>query len=94
MKSIYLYIAITVYCSVYVSCNTYLSPLTESFKEQENITLQEMKNFPTDSIGEPLYIYSFDNYIILIEPKLDFLLASYNVSTQKYQRKLKKGRGP
>lgn len=94
MKNIYLYIAITVYCLVYVSCNTYLSPLTESFKEQENITLQEMKNFPTDSIGEPLYIYSFDNYTILVEPKLDFLLASYNVSTQKYQRKLKKGRGP
>ena len=53
-----------------------------------------MKDFPTDSIGEPSYIYSFDNYIILIEPKLEFLLASYNPSTQKYQRQLKKGRGP
>jgi hypothetical protein len=68
--------------------------LTGYFDKIQEYELKEMTEYPYDSIGHPDAIFSHGDYIILSEPKLDYLLSSYNISTQTFTRFLSKGNGP
>ena len=68
--------------------------LTNDFSHTENYTLTEVVDYPVDSIGHADFIFSNEDYIILVEPQLDYLISSYNVSTKAFKRFLKKGMGP
>lgn len=68
--------------------------MVNEFERTENIILQEIKDFPHDSLGVPSQIYSFQDYVILLEEKLDLLFVSYQISSGEFKRFQVKGRGP
>jgi hypothetical protein len=75
------------------ACEKSAQKMSDYFNHKETGILTEL-NYPNDSIGKPDFIYSFDDYIILSDPQLDYLLSSYNVINHEFSRFLKKGRGP
>jgi hypothetical protein len=68
--------------------------LTEYFDKIQECELKEITGYPYDSIGNPRDIFSHEDYIILSEPQLKYLLSSYNMATQSFTRFLPKGQGP
>jgi hypothetical protein len=77
-----------------ISCQENKRFLTDDFSYIENYSLIELTTYPVDSIGNPDFIFSYDDYIILAEPRLDYLISSYNTTTGVFKRFLKKGNGP
>jgi hypothetical protein len=91
MKKILIILIISI---TLISCReerTFL--LTDYFSEIQICELQRMEAYPIDSIGHADFLFSQGNYIILSEPKLDYLISSYNIENKKFTRLLKKGGG-
>jgi len=67
--------------------------MVEYFKNKKICSLRDAA-YPNDSLAKPNMIYSFKDYIIIVEPKLDDMLSVFNTQTQKYNRFLSRGKGP
>lgn len=76
------------------SCETKEKCLDEYFTDVVETSLVELKDFPSDSIKKPSHIYTFDNYIVLVEPKQDKLLTIYNLEDKSFRKVLNIGQGP
>lgn len=81
-------------CIFLFSCSKQTLFFDDEFQIKENIQLNALENFPSDSLLLPNHMCSFNDYIILEEDKLNLLLSSYNMSTGEFKRFQKKGRGP
>ncbi|MDR1120634.1 MAG: TolB-like 6-bladed beta-propeller domain-containing protein [Dysgonamonadaceae bacterium] len=68
--------------------------LTDYFPEIQVCKLQKMKEYPVDSIGHADFIFSHGDYLLLSEPKLDYLISLYNTTSKNFTRLLKKGESP
>lgn len=77
-----------------ISCKSSRSNLTDYFTNTQNIVLDELTEYPNDSIGNPSHIHVTKDYIILVEPELENLLSAYNKKEHHFSRFLSKGRGP
>lgn len=64
------------------------------FSSQHACSLKELANYPVDSLGKPEYIFAKDNYIIISDVNEEYLLSSYDLSSNNFYRFLKKGNGP
>ncbi|MDR2909960.1 MAG: TolB-like 6-bladed beta-propeller domain-containing protein [Bacteroidales bacterium] len=92
MKKILLSIVVSIFI-VLVSCKNDKVLLSSLFPDNEIYHLKEL-NYPEDSILKPDFIYSFGDFILLSEPKSDYLLSSYNIKTKELNRFITKGNGP
>lgn len=83
-------------CTIFVvvGCEKEKIYLTDYFNQTIKCTLNELSEYPCDSIGHADFIFSQDDYILLSEPKLDYLISSYNIKTKEFTRFLSKGNGP
>ncbi|MDR1338699.1 MAG: TolB-like 6-bladed beta-propeller domain-containing protein [Prevotellaceae bacterium] len=81
-------------CLIIVSCQESKTLLIDYFDKIQEYELKEIVKYPWNSIGHPDMIFSHEDYIILSEPKLDYLLSIYNMETQSFTRFLPKGEGP
>lgn len=77
-----------------LSCKSHDVYLTDAFIDIQNIDLEKFDEYPNDSIGSPSYILCTKDYIILVEPKLEYLLSAYHTKKHTFSRFLSKGRGP
>ncbi|MDR1646089.1 MAG: TolB-like 6-bladed beta-propeller domain-containing protein [Tannerellaceae bacterium] len=68
--------------------------MTDYFSETDVCALKEIVEYPADSIGHADFIFSHGDYILLSEPKLNYLISSYNMATKSLTRFLSKGTGP
>jgi hypothetical protein len=91
MKKIIILLGI---CLIIVSCQESKTLLIDYFDTIQEYELKEIVKYPCDSIGHSNIIFSHEDYIILSEPKLDYLLSIYNMETQSFTRFLPKGKGP
>lgn len=69
-------------------------PFVKQFRKEVNINLCDINSLPSDSIGNPIDIYSFGNSIVLVEPEFEKILTLYNIKDQAIRHLQKKGRGP
>jgi hypothetical protein len=79
---------------IFISCQNDKTFLSDYFSEIQECELKEMMEYPTDSIGHADFIFSHGDYIILSEPKLNYLISLYNMETNAFTRFLFKGTGP
>jgi hypothetical protein len=77
-----------------VSCQKTSTSFVDYFSQIQDCNLTEMMEYPADSIGHADFIFSHEDFILLSEPKLDYLLSSYNIKTKEFNRFLTKGNGP
>jgi len=78
-----------------VSCNSKrIRPVIDSFVDQQECILKEFKEYPFDSIGQPDFILSVGDFIVLSEPKFKSLISVFNLKTNRMYKTLPKGIGP
>lgn len=78
----------------FFSCkNTKEINFLELFEKKEDITLLPFNNVIIDSLMSPDIFISAGDYLIFSEPKLPYLLSSYNFKTHAFKRFLRKGQG-
>lgn len=76
------------------SCkNTNEATFLELFERNEDVTLLPLNSGVIDSLMSPDNFISADDYLIFSEPKLPYLLSSYNFKTHAFKRFLRKGQG-
>jgi hypothetical protein len=87
---------LTVICTglFVISCQKTTTSFTDSFSQKQVCNLAEMMEYPADSIGHADFIFSHEDFILLSEPKSDYLLSLYNIKTKAFNRFLTKGNGP
>jgi hypothetical protein len=83
-----------IFIIILAGCNKEKVFLTDYFSKTEQCNLTEMTEYPVDSIGAPNYIFSVDDYIFLSEPKMEYLVSAYNISSGDFKYFLHKGNGP
>lgn len=77
-----------------LSCKSHDVYLTDAFTDIQNVDLEKLDEYPNDSIGSPSHILCTKDYIILVEPELEYLLSAYHTKKHTFSRFLSKGRGP
>ncbi|MDR0954828.1 MAG: TolB-like 6-bladed beta-propeller domain-containing protein [Rikenellaceae bacterium] len=73
--------------------NGVYNSLLEPFPRVDDCPLNIVSAYSFDSIGNPDFIFSVGDNILLSEPQLPLLLSSYNMERDEYQRFLSKGNG-
>jgi hypothetical protein len=91
MNKIYIILGISI---LLISCQKGEMYLSDSFSQTQKCDLKEMSEYPVDSIWDADFIFSYDDYIILSEPKSEFLISFYNIENNDFSRFLTKGDGP
>jgi hypothetical protein len=87
---------LTVFAVLAISCQEKkIEFLTDCFtKNQEVNYMLDSIDFPDDSLWHPRSIFSYQDYILLSEEKIEKLVALYNTKTKVFERFLNKGQGP
>lgn len=88
----YLYIVILL-LSISSCKNTKETTFLELFEKNEEVALLPYNNVVVDSLMSPDNFISIGDYLIFSEPKLPYLLSSYNLKTHVFKRFLRKGQG-
>lgn len=90
MKCLFL---ITLLLSISSCKNTKVTTFLELFERNEDVSLLSYNSEVIDSLMSPDSFISAGDYLIFSEPKLPYLLSSYNIKTHAFKRFLRKGQG-
>lgn len=79
--------------SVFSCKNAKKTTFLQLFEKNEDVTLLLFNNEVIDSLMSPDNFIVTGDYLIFSEPKLPYLLSSYNFKTHAFKRFLRKGQG-